>query len=101
MPPANDLIPENATFWPATVRQLLTHTARIGDVVHPSRVLMSGRYAESFRSGRRCPPWRVLPRGSPNGVEPGATFTYIDHGFATLGKIVEEKSSRPLDRYFR
>jgi CubicO group peptidase (beta-lactamase class C family) len=34
-------------------------------------------------------------------VEPGTTFTYTDHGFATLGQIVEDVSGKPLDRYFR
>jgi CubicO group peptidase (beta-lactamase class C family) len=32
---------------------------------------------------------------------PGTRFTYGDHGFATLGQIIEDVSGKPLDRYFR
>jgi hypothetical protein len=31
----------------------------------------------------------------------GTTFTYTNHGYATLGQIVEEVSGQPLDGYFR
>jgi CubicO group peptidase (beta-lactamase class C family) len=34
-------------------------------------------------------------------AEPGTRFTYGNHGFATLGQIVEDVSGKPLDRYFR
>jgi hypothetical protein len=34
-------------------------------------------------------------------VEPGTAFAYSNHGFATLGQIVEDVSGKPLDRYFR
>jgi CubicO group peptidase (beta-lactamase class C family) len=34
-------------------------------------------------------------------AEPGTRFSYGDHGFATLGQIVEDVSGEPLDRYFR
>jgi hypothetical protein len=34
-------------------------------------------------------------------AEPGTSFVYGDHGFATLGQIVEDVSGKPLDRYFR
>jgi CubicO group peptidase (beta-lactamase class C family) len=34
-------------------------------------------------------------------AEPGSRFAYTDHGFATLGQIVEDVSGQPLDRYFR
>ncbi len=34
-------------------------------------------------------------------IEPGTTFSYGDHSFATLGQIVEDVSGMPLDRYLR
>ena len=34
-------------------------------------------------------------------AEPGTRCTYSNHGFATLGQIVEDVSGTPLDRYFR
>jgi CubicO group peptidase (beta-lactamase class C family) len=39
--------------------------------------------------------------GLPVVAEPGTTFAYTNHGYATLGQIVEEVSGLPLDRYFR
>jgi CubicO group peptidase (beta-lactamase class C family) len=34
-------------------------------------------------------------------VEPGSAFAYSNHGYATLGQIVEDVSGIPLSRYFR
>ena len=34
-------------------------------------------------------------------AEPGTRHTYSNHGFATLGQIVEDVSGEPLDRYVR
>ena len=34
-------------------------------------------------------------------VEPGSAFAYSNHGFATLGQIVEDVSGMPLERYLR
>jgi hypothetical protein len=34
-------------------------------------------------------------------AEPGTRFRYGNHGFATLGQLVEDVSGQPLDRYFR
>ena len=45
--------------------------------------------AEYYRGGLRI------------DAEPGTRFTYTNHGFATLGQIVEDVSGKPLDRYFR
>jgi CubicO group peptidase (beta-lactamase class C family) len=106
--PANDylraykLIPAKASFRPATVRHLLTHTAGIPQAVHPSYMLMSGWLGENFRLGQPPPTLAEYYRGGLRlVVEPGTTFTYSDHGPATLGQIVEDVSAKPLDRYFR
>ncbi len=59
-------------------------------------------YARSFRLGQPPPTLAEYYRGGLQlVVEPGTTFTYTDHGFATLGQIVEDVSGKPLDRYFR
>jgi len=113
--PANDylrayrLIPARAGFRPPTVRHLLTHTAGIPDVRSVSDLLhleagpFEGRppilsvkmgeslpsLAEHFRSGLRVV------------AEPGTVFAYSNHGFATLGQIVEDVSGMALGSYFR
>jgi CubicO group peptidase (beta-lactamase class C family) len=33
--------------------------------------------------------------------EPGTRFMYTNHGFATLGQIIEDVSGKPLDSYMR
>jgi len=105
--PANDylrayrLIPAKASFRPATVRHLLTHTAGIAEVVHPSGVVMPD-FGESVKVGEPPPSLTEFYRGRLRlEAEPGTTFTYGNHGFATLGQIVEDVSGKPLARYFR
>ena len=44
---------------------------------------------------------RVLPRRPPLDGRAGYRFIYTNHGFATLGQIVEDVSGKPLDRYLR
>ena len=102
--PANDylhafqLVPANATFGPATVRHLLTHTAGVGywrrrsDVLHPG--IGSGVTARSV-----VPLAEYYRGGLLVDVEPGTRWAYSNHGFAALGQIVEDVSGEPLDRY--
>lgn len=106
--PANDylraykLIPTRASFRPATVRHLLTHTAGIPQVLHLSDWLFPER-REGFKIGEA--PTLAEYYRSRGGlrlvVEPGTTFAYGDHTFGTLGQLVEDVSGEPLDRYFR
>ena len=106
--PANDylrafkLIPTKASFQPATVRHLLTHTAGIPQVLHPSDWLFPER-RESFKIGE-APTLAKYYRargGLRLVVEPGTTFAYGDHTFGTLGQLVEDVTGMPLARYFR
>ena len=113
--PANDylraykLVSATAGFRPPTLRQLLTHTAGIPDVRHVSDLLHAGLTASDGR-----PPLHSVEFGNPlpslaeyyrGGlrvvVEPGSAFAYSNHGYATLGQIVEDLSGMPLERYFR
>jgi CubicO group peptidase (beta-lactamase class C family) len=104
--PANDylrayrLIPAKPAFRPPTLRHLLTHTSGIGelrgltDLLRPTlgsevNSVRVPSLAEYYRGGLRVE------------VEPGTRFAYTDHGFATLGQIVEDVSGEPFDRYLR
>ncbi len=106
--PANDylraykLIPAKASFRPATVRHLLTHTAGIREVLHPSGLLRMRDLGETVKLGRPVPSLADYYQGGLRiDAEPGTRFMYTDHGFATLGQIVEDVSGKPLDRYLR
>jgi CubicO group peptidase (beta-lactamase class C family) len=106
--PANDylrayqLIPAKAGWRPATVRHLLTHTAGIREVLHLSGLLRMRDLGETVKLGRPVPSLAEYYRGGLRvDAEPGTRFMYTDHGFATLGQIVEDVSGQPLDRYFR
>jgi CubicO group peptidase (beta-lactamase class C family) len=94
--------------WPQpTIRQLLTHTAGLPDVRRFADLL-------DFRAGPwdARPPLGSVPFGEElptlakyyaDGLEvvalPGSAFAYSNHGFATLGQIVEDVSGMPLARY--
>ena len=113
--PANDylrayrLVPARASFRPATIRHLLTHTAGIPEVVHVTDLLHPGwgpfgaRPAElSVPFGARLPSLAAYYGGALRvAVEPGTAFQYTNHGFATLGQIVEDVSGIPRERFFR
>jgi CubicO group peptidase (beta-lactamase class C family) len=113
--PANDylraykLIPARASFRPATVRHLLTHTAGIPEVVYVSDLLHPGwgpfgaRPAiPSVKVGEPLPSLAEYYHGGLRlVVEPGSAFAYSNHGFATLGQIIEDVSGMPLARYLR
>ena len=106
--PANDylrsfrLVPAKASFRPATVRHLLTHTAGVGYWRRLSDLLRPG-VGSGDRAGRSgAPPLADYYRkGLPVEVEPGTKWVYSNHGFAVLGQIVEDVSGQPLDRYLR
>jgi CubicO group peptidase (beta-lactamase class C family) len=113
--PANDylraykLIPARASFRPATVRHLLTHTAGIPEVVYASDLLHPGwgpfgarPAVHSVKVGEPMPSLAEYYHGGLRlVVEPGSAFAYSNHGFATLGQIVEDVSGMPLEHYLR
>ena len=106
--PANDylrafrLVPVKAGLRQPTVRHLLTHTAGIGYWRRFSDLLRPG-VGSGVRAGRSgtSPLALYYRRGLPVEVEPGTKWMYSNHGFATLGQIVEDVSGQPLDRYLR
>jgi CubicO group peptidase (beta-lactamase class C family) len=106
--PANDylrayqLIPAKARFRPATVRNLLTHTAGIREVLHPSGLLRVRDLGETVQVGQPVPSLAEYYQGGLRfDAEPGTRFTYTNHGFATLGQIVQDVSGQRLDSYMR
>jgi CubicO group peptidase (beta-lactamase class C family) len=106
--PANDymrtfrLVPAQASFRPATVRHLLTHTAGVGYWRRLSDLLQPG-IGSGDRAGRSGAPALAdyYRKGLPVEVEPGTKWVYSNHGFAALGQIVEDVIGRPLDRFLR
>lgn len=96
-------------YRPATPRHLLTHTAgipevvRLRDLFHPTWGPFFARPALlSVEPGAPMPSLADYYRGGLRVVaEPGSTFAYSNHGFATLGQIVEDVTGLPMDRYLR
>ena len=98
---AYKLIPAKPSFRPATVRHLLTHTAGVPEELRASD-LFRPDWGESVKLGQPIPSLaEFYAPGLRLYAEPGTSFRYGDHGFATLGQIVEDVSDEPLDRYFR
>jgi len=95
------LAPAQSSFQPATIRHLLTHTGGIGevrglaDLFRPTIGLALPRdrpapsLADYYRGGLRVE------------VEPGTKWAYANHGFATLGQLVEDVSGEPFAYYMR
>jgi CubicO group peptidase (beta-lactamase class C family) len=105
--PANDylrayqLVPAKASWRPATIRHLLTHTAGISEQVPRSGILRRD-YGESVAVGRPVPPLAEYYRGALRlHAEPGTRFRYGDHSPATLGQIIEDVTGEPLPSYLR
>jgi CubicO group peptidase (beta-lactamase class C family) len=103
------LVPADTDWRPATLRHLLTHTAGIPDVLHVADVLhpswgpfFARPPLPSVPAGEHLPSLAEYYRGGIRLVtEPGTAFAYSNHGFATLGQIVEDVSGESLDRYLR
>jgi CubicO group peptidase (beta-lactamase class C family) len=105
--PANDylrayrLIPAKATHRPATVRQLLTHTAGLPELLYPWRAY-TPILGQTVRFGQQLPTLAEYYHGGLQLVaEPGTIHTYSNHGFATLGQLIQDVTGTPLDRWFR
>ncbi len=95
------LIPAKASFRPATVRHLLTHTSGAPETLHPWGALRPD-FGQGVKAGLPVPSLAEYYRkGLRLDVEPGTRYRYTDHGFATLGQIVEDVSGQPFGRYLR
>lgn len=95
------LIPAKASFRPATVRHLLTHTSGAPETLHPWTALRPD-FGQGVKTGHPVPSLAEYYRkGLRLDVEPGTRYRYTDHGFATLGQIVEDVSGQPFGHYLR
>ena len=89
------LVPRTASFRPATVRHLLTHTAGIGYWPRLSDVMQPGVGAGvQVRGSARSVADYYRP-GPPIEVEPGTKWVYSNDGFSALGQLVEDVSAQP------
>lgn len=79
-----------------TFRHLLTHTAGIGEL--PSlRGLRRPGALGMIGAGRPQPTLRDMYGPVQRvGIRPGTKWAYANHGFATLGQLVEDISGRPF-----
>lgn len=99
---AYQLRPAQSGWRPVTPRHLLTHTAGIRELLHLSGLLRLRDLGETVGAGRPVPALAHYYRGRLRiDAEPGTRFMYTNHGFNTLGQIVEDVSGTPLDRYLR
>jgi CubicO group peptidase (beta-lactamase class C family) len=95
------LVPTEAGFGPVTVRHLLTHTAGVGYWRRRSDLLLHPGVGAGDIARSIVPLAEYYRDGLPVDVQPGTRWAYSNHGFATLGQIVEDVSGEPLDRYLR
>ena len=95
------LIPAKPGHRPPTIRQLLTHTAGLPQLVYPARAFQPV-LGETVAYGQPVPTLAEFYRGRLHLIaEPGTRHTYSNHGFATLGQIVQDVTGQPLARRFR
>lgn len=95
------LVPARPWHRPPTMRQLLTHTSGLPQLVYPLRAFQPV-LGETVPYGQRVPALAEFYRGRLHLIaEPGTRHTYSNHGFATLGQIVQDVTGEPLRRYFR
>ena len=86
---------------PPTVRHLLTHTAGIGFWRRRSDLILHFGSGTGVTARSLVPLAEYYRDGLPVDVEPGTRWAYSNHGFATIGQIVEDVSGEPLDHYLR
>lgn len=95
------LVPRRAGWAPTTLRHLLTHTAG-ARAVRTASDLIRPSLGWEVPADQPLPPLPEYYRGGLRlDTEPGTRWAYSNHGFATLGQVVEEVSGLPLNRYFR
>jgi CubicO group peptidase (beta-lactamase class C family) len=96
------LAPVRSSWRPVTIRHLLTHTAGLREVLHPSGLLRMRDLGETVRYGQPVPTLAEYYGGALRvDAEPGTRFMYTNHGYAALGQIVTDVTGRPFDAYLR
>ncbi len=86
---------------PITFRHLLTHTAGIGEFRTISDLArFRSTFALGVKEGEPVPPLRDYYRGRlvPE-LYPGEKWAYANHGFATLGQLLEDIAGETFEQY--
>ncbi len=89
--PIVKFLPDIQPSWQAiTVRQLLSHTSGLPDLLDP----LTGLYVSEDRE-------EALRKAAnrPMIAKPGEECAYIQTGYVLLGKIVEQVTGKPFTRY--
>lgn len=88
--PVVEILPEVAISPAITVRQLLTHTSGLADLLAPMRTELAAD------ATRVWSPLEVLARVGKPWFEPGTSFAYSNTNYVLLGLIIERVTSRPF-----
>jgi CubicO group peptidase (beta-lactamase class C family) len=96
-----ELVPARPGHRQPTVRELLTHTAGLGELASLT-CLYRPDFGESVPVGEPVPSVAAFYGGRLHlKAEPGAGFTYGNHSPAVLGLLVEDVTGRSLATVFR
>ena len=85
------LLPDRPAVWHSiTVRQLLSHTSGLPDLLADSSDVMY--VSEDREAALKIAAARPL-------AKPGESYAYIQTGYVLLGEIIERKTGKPFERY--
>lgn len=99
---AYKLVPARAEWRQATLRHVLSHSAGIRELRHLWDLRRTRDLGETVPVGRPVPSLAQFYRGGLRvDSEPGTRFMYTNHGFNTLGQLVEDVTGMSLARYLR
>jgi CubicO group peptidase (beta-lactamase class C family) len=94
------LRPHDRAAPPVTVRHLLTHTGGIGEL-RSWADLARPLVGLGVKADRPPDLADYYARGLQGGVPPGTKWAYANHGFALLGRLVEEARGAPFAEVMR
>jgi len=84
---------------PVTFRHLLTHTSGLGTMRRLTDMVRPG-FGLAVKPDTPIPPLnQYYAEGLKTELYPGRKWAYSNHGFATLGQLVEDISGEPFDQY--
>jgi CubicO group peptidase (beta-lactamase class C family) len=95
------IAPAEPGWPPITFRHLLTHTAGLG-LLRSRRDLLSPTGGLGVPFGSPVPALTEYYEGSLKAsYPPGKFWSYANHGFATLGQLVDDISGQPFTDYMQ
>jgi CubicO group peptidase (beta-lactamase class C family) len=84
---------------PITFRHLLTHTSGLGTMRRLTDMVRPG-FGLAVKPEMPIPPLsEYYVEGLKTELYPGRKWAYSNHGFATVGQLVEDISGEPFDEY--